>query len=56
MPIKVWLQLHNGEERIYDHATCVDYSNRHKVIVESEHTVLAVIDKSDLKNLLTDSK
>jgi len=55
--MKVWIELHNGQERNYQ---CVDRiddsSERYKVIIYGEHGVLAILNKGDLKNLVTDDE
>ena len=56
MSMKVWVQLHNGEERTYEGAIRVDDSDRYKVKIYGEGGVLAIVDKGDLKNLLTEEK
>jgi hypothetical protein len=56
MTMKVWVQLHNGEERTYEQVARVDDSDRYKVTVIGDNGVLAIIDKSDLKNLLTEEQ
>ena len=55
MSTKVWVQLHNGEERTYEAVTRVDVSDRYKIMIYNQSGVLAVVDKGDLKNLLTDN-
>jgi hypothetical protein len=51
--MKVWVQLHNGEERTYEGATRIDDSDRYPVTVYGDGGVLAIVSKGDLKNLLT---
>jgi len=54
MAMKVWVQLHNGQERTYENATRVDETDRDKIKIYGEQGVLAVVDRGDLKNLLTE--
>lgn len=43
MAMKVWVQLHNGEERTYENATRVDETDRYKIKIYREEGVLPVI-------------
>ena len=54
--MKVWMQLHNAEERTYAQVSRVDDGDRSRVTIYEEHGVLAILDKGDLKNLLTDAE
>ena len=51
--IKVWIAMHNGEERTYEEVAQVDDTDRYKVKIYGAKGLLAWIDKGDLKNLLT---
>ena len=51
--MKVWISLYNGQEHTYHHVERID-DDRYKIIIHGDNGVLAVIDKGDLKNLLSD--
>lgn len=52
--MKVWIELHNGQEIKYQHVNRVDDSSeRYKIIIYGENGVLAMLDKDGVKNLVT---
>jgi hypothetical protein len=53
--MKVWIQLHDAQERTYESVTQVIEDSVAKAIkLYQNDKLLAVIAKSDLKNLLTE--
>ena len=54
MAFTVWIQLVNGQERTYQNVTRIDDTDEQKVNIYDGDLILAIINKSDLKNLLTE--
>ena len=54
MAFTVWIQLVNGQERTYQNVTRIDDTDEQKVNIYDGDLTLAIISKSDLKNLLTE--
>jgi hypothetical protein len=54
MAFTVWIQLVNGQERTYQNVTRIDDTDEQKVNLYDGDLILAIISKSDLKNLLTE--
>ena len=54
MAFTVWIQLVNGQERIYQTVTRIDDTDEQMVNIYDGDLILAIISKSDLKNLLTE--
>lgn len=55
--MKVTVQMQNGEERTYQQADRVMEKDKYSVyIYGEENRVLAILNKGDIKNLLTDEE
>lgn len=55
--MKVTVQLQNGDERTYQQADRVTEKDKYSIyIYGEENRVLAILNKGDIKNLLTDEK
>lgn len=54
--MKVVIQMHNGEERTYCNVERVKDTDQYKVTIYGEEGILAIVDKGDLKNLLTEEE
>jgi len=51
--MKVWIELQNNKEQSYECVERIDDTDRYKIFIYGENGVLAIINKGDLKNLLT---
>lgn len=55
--MKIWIELHNRKERTYENVTRVDDDpDGGEVKIYSDKTLLAIINKRDLKSLLTEKE
>ncbi|MCK9605538.1 MAG: hypothetical protein M0R33_03690 [Methylomonas sp.] len=53
--MKATVQLHNGDERTYEQADHVAEKDKYSIYIYGEdNRVLAILNKDDIKNLLTD--
>lgn len=55
--MKVWVQVQTSnseEERTYEDVVRIDDSDKYKIFIYGKDGVLAVVNKSNLKNLLTE--
>lgn len=52
--MKVWIELHNGQEHTYHQVDHID-DDRYKITIYGDNGILAILDKGDLKNLISDN-
>ena len=53
--MKVTVQLHTGAEHTYEQANHVSEKDKYSIFIYGDdNRVLAILDKGDIKNLLTD--
>jgi hypothetical protein len=52
--MRVNVELHSGEERTYENAERVADTDKYKVTIYSNNGILAILNKGDIKNLLTE--
>lgn len=53
--MKVTVQLNNGEDRMYEQADHVAEKDKYSIyIYGKENRILAILNKGDIKNLITD--
>ncbi|AMP05382.1 hypothetical protein [Collimonas pratensis] len=52
--MKVWIQLNELAERVYEQVIWIDDSSKSKIILHGQHGILAMLDRDDVRNLLTD--
>lgn len=51
--MKVWIELQDNKEQSYNRVERIDDNDRYKITIYGENGILAIINKGDLKNLLT---